>query len=182
MRNTRQNSAQDAKAPLPNGPTDTEAPAANGSTDPSDPTPDSTGGVGDVFDNLEKLRVDQSYGSGLKTRKPFTQCPLRKPRAHDDKVRSQHAGGLALDAARFIRKDGSQLDVLDDFKGRRGSKTCGKKARKVKDAAAIELREIVCEAVEQHLFTVTLTPNFNRAHKNHFHLELTPDVKWFWVR
>jgi hypothetical protein len=106
----------------------------------------------------------------------------RKPRAHDDKVRSQHAGGLALDAARFIRKDGSQLDVLDDFKGRRGSKTCGKKARKVKDAAAIELREIVCEAVDQQLFTVTLTPNFNRAHKNHFHLELTPDVKWFWVR
>jgi hypothetical protein len=106
----------------------------------------------------------------------------RKPRREDDKVRSQHAGGLALDAARFIRKDGSQLDVLADFKGRRGSKTCGDKARKVKDPAAIELRAIVCEAVEQHLFTVTLTPNFNRAHKNHFHLEVTPLVKWFWVR
>ena len=24
-------------------------------------------GVGDVFDNLDALRVDQSYGSGLKT-------------------------------------------------------------------------------------------------------------------
>jgi hypothetical protein len=106
----------------------------------------------------------------------------RKPRRNDDKVRSQHAGGLALDAARFIRKDGSKLDVLDDFNGRRGSKTCGTKARKVKSAAAIELREIVCEAVEQQIFTVTLTPNFNRAHKNHFHLEVTPRVKWFWVR
>ena len=40
-------------------------------------------GVGDVFDNLDALRVDQSYGSGLKTRKPFTQCPIRKPRAHE---------------------------------------------------------------------------------------------------
>lgn len=106
----------------------------------------------------------------------------RKPRKTGDKVRSQHNGGLALDAARFIRKDGSTLDVLDDFKGRRGSKTCGPKARKVKDAAAIELREIVCAAVEQHLFTVVLTPNFNRAHRNHFHLEVTPNVTWFWVR
>ncbi|HEY5949311.1 MAG TPA: extensin family protein [Kofleriaceae bacterium] len=106
----------------------------------------------------------------------------RKPRRDLDKVRSQHAGGLALDAARFIRKDGTKLDVLGDFKGRRGSKSCGAKARKVKDPAAIELREIVCEAVEQHLFTVVLTPNFNRAHRNHFHLEVTPNVKWFWVR
>jgi len=39
--------------------------------------------IGDVFDNLDALRVDQSYGSGLKTRKPFTQCPIRKPRAHE---------------------------------------------------------------------------------------------------
>ncbi len=106
----------------------------------------------------------------------------RKPRRSDDKVRSQHSGGLALDAARFVRKDGTKLDVLDDFKGRRGSKTCGPKARKVKDASAAELREIVCAAVEQQLFTVVLTPNFNRAHRNHLHLEVTPNVKWFWVR
>lgn len=106
----------------------------------------------------------------------------RKPRRNKDKRQSQHTGGLALDAARFIRKDGSTLDVLADFKGRRGSKTCGAKARKVKDPAAIELREIVCEAVEQRLFTVVLTPNFNRAHRNHLHLEVTPNVKWFWVR
>jgi hypothetical protein len=106
----------------------------------------------------------------------------RKRRGKRDKAHSQHAAGLALDASRFVRADGSKLDVLADFKGRRGSKTCGTKARKVKDPAAIELREIVCAAVEQKLFTVTLTPNFNRAHKNHLHLEVTPDVKWFWVR
>jgi hypothetical protein len=110
----------------------------------------------------------------------------RKPHGDPAKPRTQHNGGLALDAARFIRKDGSKLDVLDDFKGKRGSKTCGSKARKFSDKAsaknAIELREIVCAAVDQHLFTVVLTPNFNRAHKNHFHLEVTPAVKWFWVR
>jgi hypothetical protein len=100
----------------------------------------------------------------------------------DDKIGSRHNGALALDAARFIRRDGSHLDVLDDFKGRRGSKTCGPKARQVKDAAAIELREIVCAAVDQQLFNVVLTPDFNRAHRNHLHLEVTAGVKWFMVR
>ena len=100
----------------------------------------------------------------------------------DDRVGSRHNGGLALDAARFIRADGTKLDVLDDFKGKRGSKTCGPKARKVKDPVALELRAIVCAAVEQQLFNVVLTPDFNKAHRNHFHLEVTAGVKWFMVR
>ena len=100
----------------------------------------------------------------------------------DDQIAARHNGGLALDAARFMRKDGSQLDVLDDFKGRIGSKTCGKKARKVKSAAALELREIICAAVAQQLFNVILTPNHNRGHRNHFHLEVTADVNWILVR
>jgi hypothetical protein len=108
----------------------------------------------------------------------------RKPpdRWADDKLGTRHNGALALDAARFIRRDGTKLDVLDDFKGKRGSKTCGPKARKVKDPAAIELREIVCAVVERHLFNVVLTPNFNRAHRNHLHLEVTAGVDWFMVR
>ena len=47
---------------------------------------------------------------------------------------------------------------------------------------ADELRSIVCEAADQRLFTVILTPNYNRAHANHFHLEVTPDVTWHLVR
>lgn len=106
-------------------------------------------------------------------------APKRWP---DDKIGKQHIGGLALDAARFLRKDGSKLDVNDDFKGRVGSKTCGPKARKVKTAEAIELREIVCAAVDQQLFNVVLTPDFNRRHRNHLHLEVMAGVKWFMVR
>jgi hypothetical protein len=40
----------------------------------------------------------------------------------------------------------------------------------------------VCAAAEQHLFNVTLTPDFNQKHKNHFHLEVTANVGWFMVR
>jgi len=100
----------------------------------------------------------------------------------EDKLGKQHIGGLALDAARFIKKDGSYLDVNDHFKGRIGAKTCGPKARKTKTPEAKELREIVCAAVEQGLFNVVLTPDFNRAHRNHFHLEVMPGVEWQLVR
>lgn len=100
----------------------------------------------------------------------------------EDKIGKQHIGGLALDAARFIKKDGSYLDVLEHFKGRIGAKTCGPKARKAKTAEAKELREIVCSAVDAQLFNVILTPDHNRAHRNHFHLEVTPGVSWMLVR
>jgi hypothetical protein len=109
----------------------------------------------------------------------YRRAPGRWP---DDKIGKRHHGGLALDAARFIKKDGSKLDVLDDFKGRRHRKVCGEKAPKGKTPAARELREIVCEAMDQGLFSVILTPNFNRAHRNHFHLEVTPGVKWMLMR
>lgn len=99
----------------------------------------------------------------------------------DDKIGKQHIGGLALDAAHFVKSDGSALDVLDDFKGRRGRKVCGKKAPAGKTPAARELREIVCSAVDAGLFNVVLTPNYNRAHRNHFHLEVTAGVTWQWV-
>ncbi|HEY0469235.1 MAG TPA: extensin family protein, partial [Polyangiaceae bacterium] len=49
-------------------------------------------------------------------------------------------------------------------------------------AEACELHELVCAAAEAHLFNSILTPNYNPAHKNHFHLELTPDVDWFMLR
>jgi hypothetical protein len=107
------------------------------------------------------------------------KAPKRWP---DDKIGKQHIGGLALDAARFIKKDGSYLDVNDHFKGRIGAKTCGPKARKTKTPEAQELREIVCAAVEQRIFNVVLTPDHNRAHRNHFHLEVMPGVAWMLVR
>ncbi len=100
----------------------------------------------------------------------------------DDKIGSRHNGGLALDAARFIKKNGTALDVLADFKGRRHRDVCGKKAPAGNTAAARELREIACAAVEQGLFNVVLTPNYNRAHRNHFHLEVTAGVTWQWIR
>ena len=100
----------------------------------------------------------------------------------DDKVGTRHNGALALDAAKFTKTDGATLVVDKDFHGRIDAKTCGDGAApNPATPEALELRQILCEAVDRHLFNVVLTPNYNRDHHNHFHLEVTSGVKWFLV-
>lgn len=97
-----------------------------------------------------------------------------------DKLGLRHNGGLAIDAARFILRDGSFLDVDQHFNGAIGAKTCGEgSGPRPATAKAIELRAILCEAVAQRMFNFHLTPNYNRPHKNHFHLEVTAGFRSF---
>lgn len=105
----------------------------------------------------------------------------RPPRGWaEDRVGGQHNGALALDAGRFIDKDGKVLSVDSDFYGRIGDKTCGDDAKPRKiTPESTALREILCEAADRHLFNVILTPNYNRPHHNHFHLEVMAGVRWF---
>ena len=107
----------------------------------------------------------------------------RPPRSWPEgKIGKQHAGALALDAGRFITRDGKVIDVDDDFHGAIGAKTCGEGARPRRATPeAMTLRAILCEAVEARIFNVVLTPNYNRAHHNHFHLEVMAGVRWFLV-
>ncbi|MEO6774903.1 MAG: extensin family protein [Kofleriaceae bacterium] len=100
----------------------------------------------------------------------------------DDRIGGQHNGALALDAGRFTKRDGTVLDVSKDFHGKIGAPTCGDGAGPhPATASAKELREILCSTVAAHLFNVVLTPDFNRPHRNHFHLEVMANVKWFLV-
>lgn len=102
---------------------------------------------------------------------------------------TRHAGGLAVDVARLGKRlaagetERTWLDVDRDFHGRIGADVCGPSAVPPVPAtqAARELRSIACEAADQHMFTSILTPNYNRAHHNHFHLEVTPEVRWHLV-
>jgi len=97
-------------------------------------------------------------------------------------IGKQHAGALALDAGRFIDKDGKVLDVDHDFHGSIGAKTCGDGAGpRPSTPNGLALRAILCEAVAERIFNVVLTPNYNRPHHNHFHLEVMAGVRWFLV-
>jgi len=89
----------------------------------------------------------------------------------------RHGGALAIDAAIFKTKDGRTLSVEKDFGPRRiGVRPCPA------PKGASVLRQIACEASDAQLFNVLLTPHFNRAHRNHFHLEVTAGVRWTLVR
>lgn len=108
-------------------------------------------------------------------RLPPDGWPKNKPALH-------HLGAMAIDAGRFIAKDGSDLSVDRDFNGAIGAKTCGDGAApRPATAAAKKIRAILCETVDRRLFNVVLTPNYNAPHKNHYHLEVTAGVRWFLV-
>ncbi len=112
----------------------------------------------------------------------------------------RHAGALAVDLQRLGRlgkgapgapgapDEGARtwIDVEHDFDGALGAPVCAQGGTppdgQAASPAARELRGVVCEAAARHLFTSILTPNYDRAHKNHVHLELTPGVEWELLR
>jgi hypothetical protein len=46
---------------------------------------------------------------------------------------------------------------------------------------ARELRSIACEVLDLKIFTYVLTPHYNQAHQDHFHMEIKGTVKCFMV-
>lgn len=93
---------------------------------------------------------------------------------------SGHSRGLAMDAARFHFEDGRVLDVLDDWKDKKlGEDPCDDRPDESQDEAL--LRSFVCQAAAQGIFEVIITPNHNRDHRNHVHVEVVPDVDWTYV-
>ncbi|MEF9900258.1 MAG: extensin family protein [Pseudomonas sp.] len=69
---------------------------------------------------------------------------------------SQHATANALDIAGFRLADGRRIDLLKDWQGE------GAKARFLKDVHAS-----ACET-----FNTVLGPDYNAAHRNHFHVDM----------
>ncbi len=96
----------------------------------------------------------------------------------------RHQGALAVDVRELRKDSGEQLDILEQFHGRLGAVQCtpDAPAPAPDSPEARELHQLVCQAADAHIFNSILTPNYDPAHKNHFHLEVTPDVDWFMVR
>ncbi|HVH46354.1 MAG TPA: extensin family protein [Labilithrix sp.] len=107
----------------------------------------------------------------------------RKQRGCTSKfANKQHCGALAVDVGTFVKKDGTRLVVDRDFNGKIGQGTCISNAKPSPvTPEAEELWGYVCESARRALFNVVLTPNFNADHKNHFHLEVTPDAGWMLI-
>ena len=69
--------------------------------------------------------------------------------------------------------------MASHFRGQIGDKTCGSDVKTPDSPEARELRSIVCESADLGIFTYVLTPNFNAAHADHYHMEIKPGVRWF---
>jgi D-alanyl-D-alanine dipeptidase len=94
---------------------------------------------------------------------------------------TRHPAGLAIDVGVLHEKSGRFINIGAKFHGAIGEKTCGDGVRVPEDADGRELRVILCEAASLGIFTYVLTPNYNAAHADHFHMEVKPGVRWFLI-
>ncbi len=83
---------------------------------------------------------------------------------------SQHAFARAIDLHAFRRRaDGTEYNVETDWVVTSGD-TCPGTPRNEADRV---LHEIACNLWARGIFHIVLTPNYNSAHRNHFHVDLT---------
>lgn len=73
---------------------------------------------------------------------------------------SEHATGNAIDIAAFVIEDGSRISVLADWDAE-GISEQAQFLNRVRDGS--------CD-----LFSTVLSPEYNRAHRDHFHIDQSP--------
>lgn len=71
---------------------------------------------------------------------------------------SEHAKGRAIDITGFVLKDGTRIRVLQDWRGQ------GRKSEFLQKVGKASCR----------LFSVVLTPNADKDHQDHYHLDVGP--------
>lgn len=119
---------------------------------------------------VTRVRIDNLY-------RPGARLPGRK------RKRSQHAYGLAIDLISFELESGRALVVERDWRGPTEAPPCGPETQ-LEEATeeAVMLRNIACGAAQQGLFHHVLTPNYNQAHQDHFHMDIQRDARAIVVR
>lgn len=99
--------------------------------------------------------AEHVYGQPVRSIRHFGSYSCRRIYGRSQGDFSEHATADAIDVAAFVLKDGRQVSVLKDWKG------TGKDAdflRAVRDGAC-------------GLFSTVLSPDYNEAHRDHFHLD-----------
>ncbi|MBX3746638.1 MAG: extensin family protein [Verrucomicrobiae bacterium] len=89
---------------------------------------------------------------------------------------SMHARALALDVAGLVTDEMGLLSVANDWEIDADGNTCATRAREPRDAF---LHAVLCDLHAAGIFTIHLSPNFNADHRDHWHLDLTPDAGRF---
>ncbi|MFD1786025.1 extensin family protein [Sphingomonas floccifaciens] len=109
--------------------------------------------------NVVQPAAEKHFGSPVRTIEHFGSYNCRRMYGRSAGDFSQHATADAIDIAGFVLADGTRISVVRDWDGS-GAKGAQKAAflREVRDGA--------CQ-----LFATTLSPDYNAAHRDHFHLD-----------
>lgn len=83
---------------------------------------------------------------------------------------SEHAFGSAIDLGGFTLADDTYMTVIDDWEDG------------VADPVTFEgqwLKDLTDARYEMGIFNIILTPEYNAAHDNHFHVDMTPGESFY---
>jgi hypothetical protein len=86
---------------------------------------------------------------------------------------STHSWGRAVDIRYLYKADGTRYDINDpaQFVMYTTNETCTAGIA-AQTGISKELYALACEATAQKIFGIVLTPNYNDAHRNHFHMDI----------
>lgn len=115
-----------------------------------------------AFEAIVQEEADRVFGKKVVAMTHMGTYNCREIAAYPDWV-SQHSFANAIDIKSFTLKGGKTIAVQRNY---------GKGPDAPKHREGQFLRAVVRRVVDEGVFTVVLTPNFNRAHHNHFHFDL----------
>ena len=95
------------------------------------------------------------FGRPVAAIEHFGGYSCRRLYGRDEGAWSEHAAAAAIDIAAFRLEDGTRISVAGDWRGG------GDRAAFLRD-----VRDGACE-----LFATVLSPDYNEAHRDHFHLD-----------
>lgn len=100
---------------------------------------------------------------------------------------SNHSWGRAVDVRYLYKADGTRYDINDARHWVISSLPTCTGGLAAQSGISKELYTLACEATSTKVFGIALTPNYNSAHRNHFHMDIgrsgTPtswSTKWSW--
>lgn len=102
--------------------------------------------------------AQRRFGQGLSKVHHMGTYSCRRMRGNGSGKWSEHAFANAWDVAAFEFQDGTRIDVLNGWDG-----------PYAESSFLREVRDVACD-----IFNVTLSPNYNAAHADHFHLDMGP--------
>ncbi len=102
--------------------------------------------------------AQKHFGQPLAKIHHYGTYSCRRQRGNSSGEWSEHAFANAWDVAAFELQDGTLIKILSDWDGTR------KKRNFLREA-----RSAACD-----IFRVTLSPDYNAAHADHFHLDMGP--------